>query len=136
MKQDILKFIDTLKTDESLQEKLKSEAEKYEGEQTPKAVFQNLICPLAEETGCHFTWEEYKEFMTNEAGEAKELNLDEMEQVGGGETEGAGALFCSIFGIGVGGGSIDSKPKSRSCGCLVVGMGIGALACAGEGVGA
>lgn len=116
---------------------MKSGAEKYYGEQTPEAVFQNLISPLAEEAGCHFTWEEYKEYMTNEANLTQELNLDEMEQVGGGSTDaGGGAVACFSLGIGIGGGIIESRPTTLAGGCLLIGLGIGAIACAGNGVGA
>jgi len=136
MKQDVQKFIDLLTADVSLQEKMKSTAEKYEGEQTQEAVFQEVVSPFAEEAGYHFTWEEYKEYMTDEAAKAKELDLDEMDQVNGGiPDKGGGAIACFAIGIGLGGGVIGSRRTPLAGGCLLVGIGVGAIACAGDGVG-
>ena len=47
MKQDVQKFIDAMRADESLREKMKSATGKYEGERTQEAVFQGLIQPVA-----------------------------------------------------------------------------------------
>ena len=45
MNQEVQKFIDILKTDESLQKKMKSASEKFMAEQE-LAAFQNVVLPI------------------------------------------------------------------------------------------
>ena len=80
MNQEVQKFINTLKTDKALQEKMQAATAKFMAEQE-LAAFQNVVRPVAEEAGCHFTWEEYQEYVKREV---KELDQDEMDQVAGG----------------------------------------------------
>ena len=98
MNQEVQKFIDILKTDESLQRKMKSASEKFMAEQE-LAAFQNVVLPIAEEAGYHFTWEEYQEYVKREV---KELDPEEMGQVAGGLCIWSGGLgpiqWCSRFG--------------------------------------
>ena len=68
---------------------MKSASEKFMSEQK-HAAFQNVVRPVAEEAGCHFTWEEYQEYVKREV---KELDQDEMEQVAGGQ----GVILCMLY---------------------------------------
>lgn len=70
----------------------------YNGEQTPTAVFQNLILPLAQEEGFSFTEEDYQQYVSNMI---QSIDLDEMSQVAGGGKH-AGEMG---IGIGVTGGT-------------------------------
>ena len=51
MNQDLKKFIEAVKTDTALQEKLASAGEAYTGDQTSEVVFEKLILPIAQEAG-------------------------------------------------------------------------------------
>ena len=123
MNQDLQKFIDLLKTDKSLQEKMAAAAKNYTGEQKPEAAFQYVILPIAEEAGCHFTWEDYQQYMQVAV---KELDPDEMEQVAGGDkTRGTSLSAC--VGVGVGGGVTVRVKEDGSCSlgtiCFFLGFG-------------
>ena len=110
-----------------LQEKLKAEANQYTGEQTQEAAFEILVMPVAKETGLHFTWEEYREYLEQRV---QQLDLSEMDQVAAGSSYGFGAFGCAIVGLGAGGGGGDWTGGA----CLAVGLGTGALSCLVNGV--
>ena len=131
MNQDLQKFIELLKSDDTLQEKMRSAAEKYEGDQTAEAVFRNLLLPIAEKKGYHFTWEDYQEYVKQET---KELNPDEMDQVAGG-VEGEGYGYAACFIIGSGNGYVtDTKTGCFKGACLSIGIGAGLGACISKGI--
>ncbi len=79
----------------------------YNGEQTPTAVFQNLILPLAQEEGFSFTEEDYQQYVSNMI---QSIDLDEMSQVAG------GGKHAGEMGIGIG----------ATGGCDGLGWGVGA----------
>lgn len=131
MNQDTKRFIELLNTDETLRDKLKSAAEKYEGEQDPETIFQNIFLPIAEEAGCHFTWEDFQEYVMQGT---KELNLDEMDKVAGG-VEGEGYGYAACFIIGSGNGYVTDKKTGCFKGiCLSLGIGAGLGACISKGI--
>ena len=71
------KFIELMHTDETFQSKLKDALSSYTGEQTPEAVFNNVLSPLAKEYGISISFEEYIKSIS-------ELSDDELDQVAGG----------------------------------------------------
>ena len=134
MNEGLAKFQNLLFTDEDFQQKLKTAAEAYNGEQTEEAVFENILVPLAAEYDISATYEEFKEYI---AGlNAMSMDESELKQISGGG-KGGGATACFIFGVGFGGGSEnywDAKPDEKKYGgCFGIGAGSGAGACWGEG---
>ena len=132
MNHDVQNFIELMKTNETLQQKLMTALEHYDGEETPEAAFQNLIVPLAEEAGYQITWKECQEYMA-----AHELNQEEMDQVAGG-TPGEGYGYGACWFIGSGNGYV-REDDGKNNGifktiCLSIGIGFGAGACASKGV--
>ena len=127
MNQNIEKFIELLKTDEALQKKIKDAGANYTGEKTPEALFRNLVFPAAEEAGVPFTFEEYEEYTKQYSEEIQNLDLDEMNQVAGGDTIGAGINLC--YGVGIGLGYTERTCSRRGVGdMLCIGFGAGAMA--------
>ena len=126
-KADILKFRELLLTDADFQEKFKKAAEAYTGEKDEKAVFDNVLVPLAREHGLSATFEEFKEYAASfSRGADGELSEDELSQVAGGKGSGGKGLFvCAIMGAGFGN---TGNPNDN---CFFIGMGVGA--CAAEG---
>ena len=61
-KADIIKFRELLLTDTEFQEKLRKASEAYKGEKDEKAVFDNVLTPLAKEYGLSATYEEFREY--------------------------------------------------------------------------
>ena len=132
MNQDLKKFVDLLKTDEALLERMTSASESYTGETNPEAVFQNLFLPIAEEAGCHFTWEEFQEYAEQEVSAIKEMNLDEMDQVSGGDSGDGGAIWtkCSHVGFGFGAGVVTDPKTGEDISGVCIGFGGGdSLSC-------
>ena len=134
-KADIIKFRELLISDADFQEELKKAAEAYSGEQNEKAVFDNLLVPLAEKYGLSGTYEELGEFMRSLTGEAdSELSEDELAQIAGGKGGGLGIGKCLGFGAGVGGGGALTDGRYFGLGlCLVIGSGEGSYSCVGSG---
>ena len=126
MNQDIQKFIELLKTDESVSEKLKVSAENYTGEKTLDATFQNLIAPAAEEAGLHFNQEEYQEYVVQQTRAIQELSLDELDQVAGGDYT-VGTTLNACYKIGFGAGiATKIKDDGSTAGqsfCFIIGWG-------------
>jgi len=110
MKEDFLKFMELVKTDESVRNKLEEAVKNYSGDQTEEAAFQAVVAPIAKEAGYDFTIEDIK-------ASVKELDPDEMQQVAGGWGLGG---FCGIIGGGLGGAA--SKKEGLGI-CIVVGAG-------------
>lgn len=120
---DLLKFKELLNSDAEFQEKLRKAAEEYTGEQDEKAVFENLLSPLAQEYGLSATYEEFKEYIDGFSGGAEgELSEDELEQVAGGKDSGFG--FCILLGGG------DMFGAGHGYACEVIGM---SSVCIGNG---
>ena len=125
-KADIIKFRELLLTDAEFQEKLRKAGEAYKGENDDKAVFDNVLIPLAKEYGLSATYEEFKEYTDAFAKDADgELSEDELSQVAGGK--GDGAVLCGIVGLGIG----HTKLEKGTAGCFVLGVGAGICVCEG-----
>lgn len=132
-KADVLKFRELLFTDAEFREKFRKAAESYTGEKNEQAVFDNLLLPLAEEHGLSATFEEFKTFADNFGRAEGELSDDELEQVAGGKSGGAGGFSCLGVGIGLGGGGGSNGDEVAGGGCLALGFGLGNMTCFGEG---
>ena len=146
MNDNIQKFIDTIQSDEALQEKLTAAGKVYDGDQTAEAVFDKLIAPVAKDAGYNFNWDDFKEYINNET---KKLDLDEMEMVAGGDGPdmlaaggnnkdenggGVGATACAGVGIGVGTAVVEVKDDLTHFGaCVAVGIGYKTVMCMAEG---
>ena len=128
------KLIQLLMTDEVLQQKVKAAAESYTGEQTPEAVFEAVIAPLAEEQGLPVTFEEYRALTEKvRTGEASE---DELLQAAGGADYsringgGVGMSSCTGMGFGIG---LTAGAKGGAL-CIVLGGGFGDSFCLAAGM--
>ena len=123
-KEDLNKFRELLISDADFQTKFRKAAEEYTGEQNEKAVFDNLLMPLAEEYGLSASFEEFSEYMRAlSSGPAGELSEDELAQVAGGK--GSGGFLCGGIGVGLG------RTNETGDYCVVGGVGLGA--CVVEG---
>ena len=118
---DLTKFRELLNTDAEFQEKLREAAEIYTGEPGDRAVFDNLLVPLAKEYGLSATFEEFTEYIgAFMRGGEKELSEDELAMVAGGKgvcfaiggsdrpeadaytnSEGGEAHACYYIGVGI-----------------------------------
>ena len=128
MNQDVEKYVELLKTNEAMREKLEDAAKNYTGEKTEEAVFRNLIQPAAKEAGLSFTEEEYKSYFSNNI---ETLDLDEMDQVAGGTMGGGvGITVCAQkMGVGIGGTYSDDGSNI----CVILGYGDTDSICVGIG---
>lgn len=99
-------FEELLRSDKTLQEKLKAAFEAWEGDASDeRAAFEAVMAPLAAEAGLPFTYEEAKEL----AEESDELSLDDLDAAAGGfELEA-----CFGYGIEVG---TNPYPDARPAG--------------------
>lgn len=85
-KSDLIKFRELLNTDTDFQDKLRKAAESYTGESDDKAVFDNLLVPLAGEYGLSATYEEFVEYLGAFMGDGgSELSEEELAMVAGGK---------------------------------------------------
>ena len=134
MNENIQKFSELVKKDETVQKKLKAAMEAYTGEQTEEAVFNHVLVPIAEEYGMPATYDEFRAFMESITDE--EMTGDELRQVAGGRNKGVGASICAAA-IGLGIGVINPNAgKDDPCTiCTGFGIGNGATACMGIGTG-
>ena len=132
MNKDTEKFIELLKTDKALQDKIAEAAANYTGENSQEAVFQNITLPIAEEAGFHFTFDELQEYILQQNDDVQTLENDEMDQVagGGGVSLGGGVTVCSGLGWGAGVSIGDNSGI-----CVVAGYGVGRDICALIGFG-
>ncbi len=104
-KADMIKFRELLFSDADFQAELSKAAEAYSGEQDDKAIFDNLLVPLAEKYGLSGTYEEFGEFIGSFIADTEtELSEDELSQIAGGKGGGLGIGKCLAFGVGIGGG--------------------------------
>lgn len=79
--ENVMRFEDLLRSDETLQAKLKEAKETFDTEGADeRAIFDALVAPLADEVGLPFTYEEGKDF----AGDSVELSDEELDAVSGG----------------------------------------------------
>ena len=126
-KADIIKFRELLLNDADFQEKVRKVAEDYKGEKDERAVFENVLIPVAEEYGLSASYEEFRDYASAfTSGDTGELSEDELSQVAGGK--GDGVFACAGPGFGVG----STSEKDYVDPCFVFGMGIGI--CFVEGV--
>ena len=128
MNGDIKKFEELMTTDEAFQVKLKAALENYSGEQTEKAVFEEVLAPLAKEYGLSATYEEFAAYLKDLAENQLKMGDDELGQIAGGSKEkdyAIGASACCGIGAGV---------LGPSAFCVGIGFGgKGAGACVGPG---
>ena len=132
MNKDTVKFMELLKTDKALQDKLAAAAESYDGDKTQEAVFQNVTLPVAEEAGFHFTFEELREYLQQQSNDVQTLDPDEMDQVAGGSGDSLGVGFTSCDGLGWG---LGAAFGGNSGICALIGYGDGREICAAFGFG-
>ena len=131
MNENLEKFRKLLLTDGEFQKKLVSANEAYAGEKTEKAIFENVLVPVAEEYGISATYEEFQQYISDLAS----LNMsdDELAQIAGGDKgyNGGGlcGADCKILGAGFG---VGAGEKSGNI-CLVIGVGYGETVCAAVG---
>ncbi len=135
-KEVFTKFEELLRTDISFQTKLRQAAEQYSGDSgDEKAIFENLLLPVAQEYGLSASYEEFRDYMkaiTSPGNE--ELSENELEQVAGGKGGGAGVGFCLGIGTGIGGGGATAPDIPVNGGlCAMIGIGVGGYSCFGSG---
>ena len=117
MSKDIKEFVEMIKNDTAVQEKIKKAVEGYTGDKTDEAVWEAVLAPIASEAGFDVTLNDYMAYV-DEIKASGELSDDEMAQIAG------GAGFC--FLIGGSGGAEASARKRDGCGaCAFLGVGIG-----------
>lgn len=135
MNSDIKAFEKLMREDPDTQEKLRVAAEGYNGDPADvKAIFENILLPVAKEAGYTATFEELEEYLGSlSASAGDDLSEDELAQVAGGKPDvtggGVGALGCIFAGVGAG-----AIGTSKGVGaCLVIGLGLGEGVCGGPG---
>jgi len=124
MKDDFMKFMERVKTDENLQKKLEEAGKNYTGEQTEEAVFNSVVVPIAKKAGFSIDLDDTRQ-------PVQELNLDEMEQVDGGFELGAGVGLYQCHGLG--GGLGFGFGDGKAGGCIIIGGGNTTQVCAAVG---
>lgn len=125
MNEGLQKFRELLLTDEAFQQKLKAALETYNGEQTEEAVFNSVLVPLAAEYGLFATYDEFRDFVS----EDQKMDNEELAQIAGGKTGGIGKNSCLGIGIGIGAGGGDGSGGV----CFAIGGGWGDYECLGSG---
>ncbi|MDO4537262.1 MAG: hypothetical protein Q4B54_03795 [Coriobacteriales bacterium] len=75
-------FLETLQTDVTLQEKIKTATDAYTGEYTMEAMFQNIVAPVAVAAGYDVGWEDVVRYAPGN-DESQDLEPDELELVAG-----------------------------------------------------
>lgn len=123
---DLIKFRDLLTSDSGFQDKFREAVENYKGPHDEKAVFENLLLPLAQERGLSATYEEFKAYTDSFRGADGELSEGELAQVAGGKDSGYG--FC----IGVGAGDMFGD-KEKGIGARITCQAVGLAVCPGVG---
>ena len=120
---NIERFEELLRSDETLQAKLRAAADAFDGDkQDERAIFDAIVAPLAVEVGLPFTFDEGKEFAVSSA----ELSDEELAAVAGGGQDGYGRPDdgCIFIGLSVGGDACTSESGGAGACC---GLGIGFL---------
>jgi len=130
MSDGIKKFEELARTDEVFQQKLQDALASYTGEQTEEAVFANVLSPFAAEYGISATYDEFKEYISNQNN--MELSRDDLSQIAGGKVSGGGLVIqrCEIFGFGAGAGGGSGAGGA----CVGIGFGKGVTGCLTAGV--
>ena len=123
---DLIKFRDLLTSGAEFQDKFRKAVENYKGPQDEKAVFDNLLLPLAQERGLSATYEEFKVYTDSFKETDGELSERELAQVAGGKDSGYG--FC----IGVGAGDMFGD-KEKGVGARITCQAVGLAVCPGVG---
>ena len=94
---NVEKFEELLRSDETLQAKLRNATEAFAGNKSDgREVFDAVIAPLAAEAGIPFTYDEGRAFATKDA----ELSDEELDAVAGGG--------CFLAGY-------NSEPSANAC---------------------
>ena len=116
-KDHVKEFEKLLVSDEKLQAKLRAAMDAYTGDKRDeKAVFDAVISPLAEEAGLPFTFEDAKDY----ASENRELSLEE------GDAAAGGVVTCIIVGSVIAPGGTEGvcgKNEEGIVACNYVGVG-------------
>lgn len=117
---NVKKFEELLRSDESLQEKVRAAIDAYEGDmQDGSAIFAAVVAPLAAEAGLPFTVDEAREFAQGD----REISLDEVDAAAGGDG------MCIGFGFG----GLDTM-DADACESIEVDFGAGACVAVGVGI--
>ena len=131
MNKDAERFMELLKTDKALQDKIAAAAKSYTDDKTQEAVFQNVTLPIAEEAGFHFTYEELREYLQQQ-NSVQTLDLDEMDQVAGGLFSGGIGFSVCANKVGVGFGGTYGEDGYNIC--ALIGYGDSDSICVGAGI--
>jgi len=127
VKKDLEQFLEKMKHDKALQEKLEEKIKAYSGEKAEKAVFDSLLVPMAKEQGCDIAFEDLEALRAE-----MDVSADELAQTAGGDNKSAiDALACSGVGIGFGAGKNWTTGKKEFC--FVIGAASGSTFCTGIG---
>ncbi len=117
-------FVEKVKSDPELQKKLQASFDGFSGEQTEKAIFNEILSPIASEVGFSLTFEEVKQESERMRSAAGQLNEDELGDVVAGRDFndirfGAGSVDCQGAGVGLG----VAVSQTGASGCLMIGGG-------------
>lgn len=95
-KENVKKFSQEVLANKELQEKIMAAQKDYDVEgKSEEEIFEDILLPIAKETGFEFTISEYKSAQRDTMAE-KELSEEELENVSG------GGWNCFIFGESLG----------------------------------
>ena len=115
-------FEELLRSDESLQAKLRTATEAYQGDKADeRAVFDAIIAPLAAEADLPFTYDDAKTLVEADA----ELVDEELAAVAGGgsDEDGNSKSDCVVLGFGEDVDACTDDYQGAGA-CKVVGIGI------------
>ena len=126
-KENVVKFMDLLKSDENLSRQMSAEGLAYINDNYPEGemsddtavdVMCNIVIPFAEKKGFDFTLDDLKEYEADLIEKSRaDLSEDELEAVAGGWTIGGNACYYVGISIASNGAWSDSTDV-----CLVIGM--------------
>lgn len=115
-KENVKKFIEEVSKNKELQEKFLAAQEGYKAEgKTEEEVLEDIVIPMAKETGCEFTVSEYRAAHRDAVIE-KGISEEELENVSG------GGNWCYFVGFG-------TEPSAGASGindfhaCCFIGIG-------------
>lgn len=112
--ENVRKLDERINGDESLQARLQELAEAFDGDrEDPRAVFEAVVSPLAEEVGLPYTYDEALEYV--DQGDDEDISADELKAAAGGVRD-----VCFVVGFGEVAADID-----LACGAACAGIGVG-----------
>ncbi len=116
MNTNVADFVEMMKNDKALQDKIREASKDYAGEYKDEDVWNNVLGKIVEEEGFSFTFDDYKKYMDKNS----ELSEDELKNIAGGEWG-----YCLIVG-GTSGKVAEAKYHGIGA-CYYVGIGFGGL---------